>query len=97
MENNMNKYETIFLMRADISEEERQATIKRIKEFLYENGKVTNEEDMGLKTLAYEIKTHKQAYYFLMEFESEYSVVQELERIYRITDEILKFIVVKQK
>ena len=92
----MNKYETIFLMKDDISEEERQATINKIKEFLYENGKVTNEEDLGLKTLAYDIRKHKQAYYFLIEFEAEQNAIYELERIYRITDEILKFIVVKK-
>ena len=54
-------------------------------------------DEEGLKTLAYEIKKNKEAHYMLFTFEAEPSSIAELERIYRITDEILKFIVVRKE
>ena len=51
---------------------------------------------MGEKKLAYEIRKHTQAFYYIINFESEAAFVYELERNYRIIDEILKFIVVRQ-
>ena len=51
---------------------------------------------MGKRKLAYEIKKNKEAYYMQINFESEPEAITELERIYRITDEILKFITIKK-
>ncbi len=95
MENFMNKYETIFLMKDDIAEEERNNVIDTIKNYLEENGKITKIEDLGIKKLAYEVRKYKEAYYYLIEFESTSEIIPELERKYRITDEIIKFIVIR--
>ena len=51
---------------------------------------------MGKKTLAYEIKKCKEGIYLLFNFEAKPDSIAELERVYRITDEIMKFIVVKK-
>ena len=51
---------------------------------------------MGKKRLAYEIKKNKEAIYMLLNFEAKPDSIAELERNYRITDEILKFIIVKK-
>ena len=51
---------------------------------------------MGKRKLAYEIKKNKEAYYMQINFESKPEAITELERIYRITDEILKFITIKK-
>ena len=51
---------------------------------------------MGDKKLAYEVRKHTQAFYYIINFESNPEFIAELERIYRINDEILKFIVVRQ-
>lgn len=93
----MNKYETIFLMKSDITEEQKNKVIDNIKNYLTTNGKIAKTEDLGLKTLAYEIKTYKQAYYYLIEFDAKYEAISELERIYRINNDILKFIVVRKE
>ncbi len=92
----MNKYETIFLMKNTLTEEQRNKTIDTIKNYINENGKINNTEDLGKKTLAYEIKEHKQAYYYLIEFDATVEAITELERMYRINDDILKFIVVRK-
>ena len=51
---------------------------------------------MGKKKLAYEIKKFKEATYMLFNFESKPEAIDEIERVYRITDDIIKFIVVKK-
>ena len=51
---------------------------------------------MGKKKLAYEIKKFSEATYLLFNFEAKPDFIAELERIYRITDDIIKFIVVKK-
>lgn len=92
----MNKYETIFLMKNTLTEEQRNKIIDTIKNYINKNGKINYTEDLGEKTLAYEIKEYKKAYYYLIEFDAEVEAITKLERIYRINDDILKFIVVRK-
>lgn len=93
----MNKYETIFLMKNDLTKEQKSKIIDTIKNYLNKNGKITKSEDLGQKKLAYEIRQYKKAYYYLIEFYSESKIITELERMYRINDDILKFIVVRKE
>ena len=51
---------------------------------------------MGKRKLAYEIKKNKEAFYVQFNFESNPEAITELERVYRITDDILKFITIKK-
>ncbi len=51
---------------------------------------------MGLRKLAYEIGKNKEGYYVVFEFEAKPELIVELERNYRINDEIIKFIVVRK-
>ena len=92
----MNKYETVILISNKITEEQRKDVINKIKKLISANGKVIKTEEIGEKELAYEIRKHTQAFYYIINFESEAAFVYELERNYRIIDEILKFIVVRQ-
>lgn len=92
----MNKYETVILIKSDITEEKRNDVIDTIKKYLNENGKITKIDELGIKKLAYEVQKNKEAYYYVIEFNSNTENIAELERIYRITDEILKFIVVRK-
>ena len=68
----------------------------KITGLINENGKVEEVVDMGKRKLAYEIKKNKEAYYMQINFESKPEAITELERIYRITDGILKFITIKK-
>ena len=51
---------------------------------------------MGKRKLAYEIKKNKDAIYVQFNFESKPEAITELERIYRLTDDVLKFITIKK-
>ena len=96
----MNKYESVIIINPNCTEE----AIKAIKALetkftglINENGKVESVENMGKKKLAYEIKKNTEATYMLINFEAKPDSIAELERNYRITDEILKFIVVRKE
>ncbi len=92
----MNKYETIFLMKKDLTEEQRNKVVDTIKNYLNGNGKITNTEELGKKKLAYEIRKYNEAYYYAIEFNAKAEAIRELERMYRINDDILKFIVIRK-
>lgn len=92
----MKKYETIFIMNPDITQEQTNAVISKIEKYIKENGTITNTNNYGRKKLAYEIQKHAYGYYYLIEFEAEPEKMYELERIYRITDEIMKFMTIKR-
>lgn len=92
----MNQYETIFIMNNQITKEEQKTVIERITNYIKENGKIVKEDDIGARKLAYEIKKQKEGYYYLVEFKASTSVIDELQRIYRITDAVLKFMTIRK-
>lgn len=92
----MNKYESIIIINPNVDEAGLKAVQDKFTGLINENGKVEEVIDMGKRKLAYEIKKMKEAYYVEIDFEAKPEFITELERNYRITDEILKFIVVKK-
>ena len=92
----MNKYESIIIINPNCSAEALKALEDKVTGLINENGKVESVENMGKKKLAYEIKKNTEATYMLFNFEAKPDSIAELERVYRITDDIIKFIVVKK-
>ncbi len=93
----MNRYESIFIIASSVTEEDIKEFIEKIKNLITTNGgNVTNVEELGKKKLAYEIKKNKEGYYVLIEFDLNAEVIKELERVYRITDEIIKFLTIRK-
>ena len=93
----MNKYESIIIVDSKVDEAGLKALEERYSKMINEHGKVESVENMGLKKLAYPIKKNEEATYLLFNFEAKPDFIAELERNYRITDEIIKFIVVKKE
>lgn len=92
----MRHYETMFIVKPTLTPEETQERINFIKETLTKNGaEIVTTEDWGTRHLAYEIEKHKRGHYYVIYFKSEPKVIPELERIYNITEDIIRFIVVK--
>ena len=91
----MNEYETIFIMKNDITTEQQKEVIKKIKGYLNKHATIIHVEDLGLKKLAYELRKCKTGY-LESDFKGESSIIAELERRYRINDNILKFITIKK-
>ncbi len=92
----MNKYESIIIVNPNKEEKDLKALEEKITGLINENGKVETVENMGKKKLAYNIKKFEEGTYMLFNFEAKPDSIKELERIYRITDDIIKFIVVKK-
>ena len=92
----MNKYETIFIINPNVEEAGIKELIQKFSDLINNAGKVENVEEMGKRKLAYEIKKNKEGYYVVINFEAQPELIKELERIYRITDEVIKFIVVRK-
>ena len=95
----MNKYESVIIINPNINKEETSKAISSIKNKIGEYGKITKEVEIGLRKLAYEIKKNKTGYYLSYEFEineeRKQEALQEIERFYRVTEEIIKYITVK--
>ena len=92
----MNKYESVIIINPNVDEASLKALEDKFTGLINENGKVEEVVDMGKRKLAYEINKNKEAYYVQFNFESNPETIAELERIYRITDDVLKFITIKK-
>lgn len=91
----MNKYESVILINDNLTDKQKEETIKMVEKFIKENGKLTKTEVLGSKKMAYEIKGQKTACYCVLYFDAKANMISELERIYRITEEIIKFMTIK--
>ena len=90
----MKKYESVIIVNPNLDEEALKALEDKFTGLINGNGKVESFEKKSKKRLAYDIKKHKEAYYFVINFEAEPSLIAEFQRVLRITDSILKFIVI---
>ena len=93
----MNKYESVIIINPSVDEDKVKSLIDRFSDLINTQGKVTKIDNMGKRKLAYEVKKNKEGIYVVFYFEAEPSLIAELERNYRITDEVIKFIVVKDE
>ena len=92
----MNKYESVVIINPNVEETALKALIEKFQALINTDGKVEQVNELGKKKLAYEINKNKEGYYVVYDFEAKPSLIAELERNYRITDEVIKFIVVKK-
>ena len=91
-------YETMFIVKAALTDEETQAQIDLVKENIEKNGgTISSVDDMGTKTLAYEIEKQKRGYYYIIYFTAPTESITELERNYRINENIIRFIFIKSE
>ena len=68
---------------------------QKFTDIINNDGKVEKVEELGKKRLAYEVKKNKEGYYVVINFEANPELISELERNYRIMDEVIKFITVR--
>ncbi len=96
-EDGMACYESIFILRSSLADEEAEAVIEKMKNVLTKHGAtIVKADNWGKKKLAYEIKHDRRGTYILLQFESaQENVVRELERLYRLEDSVIKFLTVR--
>ena len=91
-----NKYETVIVLSAKLGEEGNAELVEKFKALIAKHGTVESVDEWGKRRLAYLINDEGRGYYVLYNFESAPEFPAELERIARITDGILRSLVVKK-
>lgn len=92
----MTFYETIFIVKTDLGDEALAERVTWVTDILTSNGaEVINVEQWGKKRLAYQVKKQKHGIYVLMHYEGDPKVVPELERNFKLSEDILKHLTVK--
>ena len=91
----MNKYETIFVVNSTLGEENVKALVEKFTSLIGSNGTIESVNEWGNRRFAYPIEDLTEGYYVLVKFESAPAFPSELERIYNITDGILRSLIVK--
>lgn len=92
-----NSYETIFIVNPNLSEEDTKSIVAKFTSLIESAGTIESVEDWGKRKLAYEINDEKEGYYTLVNFTADSQFPRELERNYKITDSILRYLVVKKE
>ena len=94
----MRKYETIFILHPSFDEEAVKANIEKFQGVIENGGgKVENVDFWGKRKLAYEINKVNEGYYTLINFEANTELPKELDRVFRITDGVIRHIIVKNE
>ena len=84
------KYEVMYIINPNLTEEQNAALVEKFKALVEANGTLEEMEEMGKRKLAYEINYISEGYYVLMKFSSNPDFPAELDRILGITDGILR-------
>ena len=91
----MQKYECVFILRADLPEAEMRSRVERVGAILGEHGgAITQEDHWGVRKLAYEIEKQNQGDYMLLRFTGPGGSVAEIDRFLRLDDQVLRHLVV---
>ena len=87
------KYELMYIIDADIGEEQIAATIEKFKALIETNGTVDEQEEMGKRKLAYLINDKPEGYYVLVRFTATPDFPAEIDRVMKITDGIMRSLI----
>ncbi len=90
-------YETIMILNASLDEEATKALIAKFTDLISANGTVESIDEWGKRKLAYEIEKETEGYYVLVNFTSNPEFPKELDRVYQITDGILRTIIYRKQ
>lgn len=90
-------YETVFILSTKLGEEGTASTAQKFKDLIAANGSIDNVDEWGKRRLAYPINKEEEGYYTLVAFTSSPEFTAELDRIYNITDGVLRSLIVKKE
>lgn len=96
MSNIKNSYETIVVFSTKMGEEAISAMVQKFKELIENNAVLKSVDEWGKRKLAYLINKESEGYYVLYNFESTADFPAELDRVYKITDGVLRSLIVKK-
>lgn len=92
----MNSYESLFVLKPTLTEEETNEQIAKLEAVITNNGgEIIAKDVMGSRNLAYEVEGNRRGFYVVLYLKAPATLVQELERNYRINENVIKFLTVK--
>jgi len=92
----MNCYETLFVVKPTLTEQEIASQVAKIKDILTREGaELIATDDMGMRRLAYAVEKQTRGYYTVLYYKAEGSKIAEIERNLKINEDIIKFLTVK--
>ncbi len=93
----MTKYEMLYILNAELTDEAKEAIIAKFEQLVKDNGgEVESIDKWGLRKLAYAIDYKSEGYYVLMQFTSETSLIKELDRVAGINENVLRRLITKR-
>ena len=95
----MRKYEVLYIVRPNLSEDELAAVVKKFNDVLAtKNSKVVNVTEMGQRELAYEIKKYRSGYYYVVDVEaSDDKAIKEFDRLALISGDIIRHLITNKE
>lgn len=91
----MRKYEVMYIIRPETEQEAVQALVDKFNGIINNGGEVTKTDVLGKRRLAYEIEKIRDGIYVLVHFTATTEVINELDRVIKITDDVIRFLIVK--
>ncbi len=88
------KYEVVYIVNSTLGEEEINAIVAKFKALIEENGTIEKHDEWGKRRLAYAIQDMNEGYYVYASFTSAPAFPAELDRVFKITDGILRSMIV---
>lgn len=96
MEKVVHKYENIFIVNAILPEDDQKAIVEKFTSLISANGTLDKVDEWGKRRLAYPINDLNEGYYVLTEFTSGPEFPAELDRVFKITDGIIRSLIVRK-
>lgn len=94
----MRAYEALFVLRPDLEEEATNAAVEKFTSLIQQNkGTVEQVSRWGKKRMAYEIQDFREGFYVLILFQGEPETAKELDRVMRISDEVLRHLIIRRE
>ena len=94
----MRNYEVLYIVKPDLDEEQNNAVIEKFNTLIADNGgEDLTVDKWGKRRMAYEIKDYREGFYVLLHFKGEAKTAQELDRVMKITDEVLRFMILRKE
>lgn len=91
-------YETMYILRPDLNEEQTEQAITKYKELLQEQGASGLEiQHRGKRRLAYEIDNHREGIYIQMNYQGPPTQIAILEKAMRLSEEVIRYLTIKQE
>ena len=92
----MTNYEVMFIIDPTLEDEKKEAAVETVKGIIAAEGEVGNVDVWGMRKLAYPIQKKTEGYYVVIEFQAEHTLPKELDRRLKISDSIMRHLIVNK-